>query len=152
MVSKSNVRLVKNQMIPFVQNVLSSSTQHAPLILVESCKNSIDNGGVPGGIPTDVSKTFDRLKHELLITKLNADGLSRSVLLLIYCYLTGRKQRVKANGTFSAKGEVFPGFPQRSVLGSLLSISILMVFLCSLRKQRSAIFQMMQKQEMSLNF
>ena len=100
------------QMILFKHKILSPllcgvqegyTTQLALLRLVESYNKSVDNRGVSGTILTDLSKTFDCLNLEILIAKLNAYGFSRSALLLVYSYLTGRKQRVKVNNTFSTR-------------------------------------------------
>ena len=51
----------------------------------------------------DLSKALDCIEHELLIAKLSAYGFCKNALLMIYSYMTGRKQRVKVNG--SALGE-----------------------------------------------
>ena len=40
----------------------------------------------------DLSKAFDCIEHELLIAKLNAHGLSKKALLMIYNYISGRKK------------------------------------------------------------
>ena len=113
-VSKIYERLMQDQKLPFVQSFLSSllcgfregyGTQYALLRLVEACKKTIDSGGVARAVLTDLSKAFDCLNHELLISKLNAYSFSRSALLLIHSYLTDRKQRVKVNGSHSAHGQ-----------------------------------------------
>ena len=92
-------------MLPSVQSFLSPllcgfregyDTQHALLHFLETCKKSIDGGGVAGAVLTDLLKAFDCLNHELLIANLNAYGLSRSALLFIHSYLTNRKQREKS--------------------------------------------------------
>ena len=58
-VSKIYERLMQDQMLPFVQSLLSSllcgfregyGTQHALLCLVEACKKTIDIGGVAGAV------------------------------------------------------------------------------------------------------
>ena len=108
--SKIYEKMMQDQMLPFVQSFLSPlfcgfregyGTQHTLLHFVETCKRSMDSGGVAGAVRMDLSKAFDCLNHELLIAKLNAYGFSRSALLFIHSYLTNRKQRVKVNGSFS---------------------------------------------------
>ena len=80
----------------------------------------MDNKGIVGAILVDLSKAFDCINHDLLIAKLYAYGFGKDVLYLLYSYLTGRKQRVKINGSFSDWNEVSHGVPQGPVLGPLL--------------------------------
>ena len=73
-----------------------------------------------GALPTDLSKAFDCLDHELLIAKLNAHGFSLTALKLVHNYLSNRKQRAKVNSTYSSLLEIIFRVPQRSILGPLL--------------------------------
>ena len=68
----------------------------------------------------DLSKAFDCIEHELLVAKLNAYGFSKKTQLMIDNYISGRKQRVKLNGSFSNWRETCTGLPQGLVLGPLL--------------------------------
>ncbi len=116
-------------MLPITESFLSPllcgfrkgyGTQHALLRLIETCNKSLDSGGIAGAVFTDLSKAFDCLSHELLIAKLNAYGFSRSALLFVHSYLIDRRQRLKVNGSFSARRNTNLGVPQGSVLGPLL--------------------------------
>ena len=67
--------------------------------MIEKRRKSLDKGGAFGALLTDLSKAFDCLPHELLITKLHAHRVDTPSLKLLDSYLTKRKQRVKLNGT-----------------------------------------------------
>ena len=81
-----------------------------------------------GALPTDLSKAFDCLSHDLLIAKLNAYGFNIAALRLVQNYMTNCKQRTKINSDFSSWEENLFGLPQGSILGPLL----LNIFLCDL--------------------
>ena len=81
-----------------------------------------------GALPTDLSKAFDCLSHDLLIAKLNAYGFNIAALRLVQNYMTNCKQRTKINSDFSSWEENLFGLPQRSIFGPLL----LNIFLCDL--------------------
>ena len=116
-------------MLPFIRPKLSHllcgfregySTQHALLILVETCKICLDSDGVIGMVLTDLSKACDCLSYDLLVAKPHAYGFSLSSLNMIYSYLTSRKQRVKIKSTYSIWLDIKSGVPQGSALGPLL--------------------------------
>ena len=66
--------------------------------------------------------------HDLLIAKLHALNFNMNALNLMFDYLTGRKQRVRINSSFSSYLDTFQGVPQGSILGPLLCN----IFLCDL--------------------
>ena len=82
--------------------------------MIEKWRKSLDEGDLFGALLTDLSKTFDCLPHELLISKLRAYGVDIASLKLLHSYLTKWKQRVKLNGTYSSWTEIIFGVPQGS--------------------------------------
>lgn len=70
--------------------------------LLEKFKINLYEGGKAGAILMDLSKAFGCIRHDLLIAKLHAYGLSHKALTLINDYRTNGRQRVKVNGSFSS--------------------------------------------------
>ena len=135
--SKIYERLIYNQINHMTENALSIfqcgfrkkySTQHALIAMIEKARKILNKGGTFGALLTDFSKAFDCMTHDLLIAKLHALNFDMNALNLIFDYLTGRKQRVKINSSFSSYLDIFQGVPQGSILGPLL----FNIFLCDL--------------------
>ena len=68
----------------------------------------------------DISKAFDKMWHDGLISKLEQNGISGNLLRLLQNYLNDRKQRVVINGSYSDYSNIESDVPQGSVLGPLL--------------------------------
>ena len=63
------------------------------LPMIEKWRKCINAGGAFGALLTDLSKAFERLPHELLITKPHAYGADIPSLKLLHPYLTKQNQR-----------------------------------------------------------
>ena len=96
------------------------STLHAFFRLIQSWKKELDNSGLVGTILTDLSKTYDCLLYDLLITELEAYALDKPSLKLVYNCLSFRKQRERIDSSFSDWTNVTRGIPKGSILRSLL--------------------------------
>lgn len=80
--------------------------------MIETWKSYVDKGESFGTLLTDLSKTFDCLKHDLLLAKLRVYSLENNAIKLIFNYLTNRKQRVKIENTYSTWKDITSGVPR----------------------------------------
>ena len=68
-------------------------------------------------IYTDFEKAFDKVPHQVLVSKLKAYNLNNTLLLWIQDFLCNRKQRVIVNGTYSQWYSIASGIKQSSIHG-----------------------------------
>ena len=68
----------------------------------------------------DLSKAFDTIDHDILITKMEHYGIINLESQWFKSYLSDRKQYVEFNNTQSTSEIITTGVPQGSILGPLL--------------------------------
>jgi retron-type reverse transcriptase len=98
------------------------STELAALELLDKVIIQMDKNKLPINIYMDLSKAFDTLDHQILLTKLSYYGFGGRSLLLMRNYLSKRMQYVTYNDVSSDHLEIECGVPQGSILGPLLFI------------------------------
>ena len=103
------------------------STELAALELTDRILHEIDQTKVPFAFFLDLSKAFDTINHDILLTKLKYYGIKDTPLDWFRSYLTQRLQCVEFDGTASSSREIETGVPQGSILDPLLFIYI---FIC----------------------
>ena len=124
---KFNTTLIKfysNINVGFVKVVITTLSY----FLNWNVEKSVDYGGAIGVLLTDLSKAFDCLSHELLTAKLHSHGSDKRSLVLVYNYLSNRKQNVKNNDSYSSRREILFGVPQGFILRPLL----FNIFICDI--------------------
>ena len=110
-------KLLSNQQYGFRPN---KSTELATLELMDRNINNMNENFCPVNIYLDLSKAFDSLIYDILLSKLKYYGLQSNALQLIKSYISGRCQYVQLGDVKSSTHAVVCGIPQGSVLGPLL--------------------------------
>ena len=109
--------LLANQQYGFRPN---RSTELAALELMDRNINFMNQSLCPVNIYLDLSKAFDSLKYDILMSKLKFYGLQSKALQLLKSYLSDRSQYVQIDNVKSNPHSVSCGIPQGSVMGPLL--------------------------------
>ena len=96
------------------------STELATIKLIDYLLKQMDDNQIPGAISLDISKAFDTLNFNILLSKLKFYGVVGIPLKLLHNYLRNRQQFVKFKNNNSDLQEILTGIPQGSILGPLL--------------------------------
>lgn len=96
------------------------SVETASYHLVNYIYQQIDSNNYVISLFFDLSKAFDTVCSEFLITKLENCGFPKNVINWLDSYLSNRTMAIKYNTTLSKFHSVKLGVPQGSVLGPLL--------------------------------
>ena len=95
------------------------STELAAIKLVDYLTHNMDTNKIQTSIYLDLSKAFDTLSFDILLTKFKHYGITGVPLKLLTSYIKDRYQYVIYNGKTSNLLEIRTGIPQGSILGPL---------------------------------
>ena len=91
------------------QETISALTSFADEVLL-----NMEQGRLCGAVFLDLTKAFDTVDHQILLSKLSAYGLSGNSLKWFRSYITDRKQRTSCGDEMSNELPVTHGVPQGS--------------------------------------
>ena len=88
--------------------------------LVDQINDKFESNCFTLGIFIDLSKAFDTVDHQILISKLNNYGVKGKNLSWFKSYLENRKQYLNYSNDVTNLAQIKCGVPQGSILGPLL--------------------------------
>ena len=98
------------------------STELAAISLIDDIRQQVDSGHLVGACFLDLSKAFDTISHNKLISKLESYGVNDLELDWFKNYLFNRRIQVSYDNALSEEKSSFTGVPQGSILGPLLFV------------------------------
>jgi len=99
------------------------SCESQVITVYQDIADTLDKGDRMDAIIVDFSKAFDLVPHGRLLVKIVDSVVDNRVVVWIREFLIGRTQRVRVGGELSEEVRVTSGFPQGSLLGSLLFLA-----------------------------
>ena len=130
--SKVIEKLVHNMIVKFLNLHIISPCQHdfistksietASYHLLGPVYKDLDRGMYVMTLMFDLSRAFDTVNIEFLVSKLYNIGIRGTLLEWIKSYMSNRKLLVKYNNIMSEMRDVEMGVPQGSVIGPLLFV------------------------------
>ena len=96
------------------------STSMAVINMLEKITKALDEKLYTIGIFIDLSKAFDTVNHQILLSKLSHYGIRGVALDWFNSYLCNRFQYVAINHVVSSRQKIFCGVPHGSILGPIL--------------------------------
>ncbi|GFW24409.1 RNA-directed DNA polymerase from mobile element jockey [Trichonephila clavipes] len=113
--------LARNIIIPEQHGfVTKCSTVTQLLRVTELVHTGFQNHQATGMLFVDIAKTFDKIWHDGLISKMMRLGFSDQILKIIHSYLNSREFRVRVENCLSSPRPVKSGIPQGNLLGPRL--------------------------------
>jgi retron-type reverse transcriptase len=109
--------IIPNEQYGFRHN---SSCEIALLGATDSWLKSMDEGLYVGGLLIDLSKAFDSVPHQILLSELHKIGCTNLTVQWFQSYLAERNQRVVLHEEITNWQTVSRGVPQGSCLSPLL--------------------------------
>ena len=91
------------------------SAEHAIMQLIDQIISSFEKNHFTLGIFIDITRAFDTVDHDILITGINWNNLH-----WFQSYLKNRKQYLNFNSKITKSSLITCGIPQWSILGPLL--------------------------------
>jgi hypothetical protein len=96
------------------------STEHNLVQITNYIGQALNDGNWCIGVFLDLKKAFDTVQHDILLKKLVKFGINGNFLDWFKSYLSGRKQCVDINGSYSNFRDIIMSVLQGSSLGPIL--------------------------------
>ena len=98
----------------------NSNTSDAVIEFLDCIYSSLDKKQSTIAVYLDFSKAFDTVNHEILMSKLQHNGLRGVMLCWFKSYMSNRKHYVSVKNSSSYMSNITLGVPKGSVLGPVL--------------------------------
>ena len=127
LVSKVMIQDIKASIDPKqFGNLKGHSTTHYLVYLLDEIHKGLEQPNtIANLILVDFKKVFDYVNHSVAITDLIQLGCRASIIPFVSSFLTGRRHRVKYEGTVSPPAPITCGVPQGTRAGPIIFLALI---------------------------